>query len=243
MNFTIKDIHILYCHANRFRRSCECVWYKGVRIDDPLLAKKQIQHAIELQEPVVIDCRTSIREGYADGCTRKRCSPNGGSGKRVKRIVTATVRNQSGVLNRITGVMTRRHFNIESISVGHTESSDISRMTIVVHVESEQQVEQLIKQLHKQIDVLKVSDITEEAMIARELALIKVATSVARAELYSLIEPFRAAVIDVGKDSIVVQVTGTQDKVEALIELLRPYGLKEIARTGVTAFTRSMKTR
>ncbi|MEI4830368.1 MULTISPECIES: acetolactate synthase small subunit [Bacillus] len=160
----------------------------------------------------------------------------------MKRIVTATVRNQSGVLNRITGVMTRRHFNIESISVGHTESSHISRMTFVVHVEDVQQVEQLIKQLHKQIDVLKVSDITEEAMIARELALIKVSTTIAsRSELYSLIEPFRAAVIDVGKDSIVVQVTGTQEKVEALIELLRPYGLKEIARTGVTAFTRSMK--
>ncbi|MEH6891780.1 acetolactate synthase small subunit [Bacillus sp. JJ864] len=160
----------------------------------------------------------------------------------MKRIVTATVRNQSGVLNRITGVMARRQFNIESISVGHTESAHISRMTFVVHVENVQQVEQLIKQLHKQIDVLKVSDITEEAMIARELALIKVSTSIAsRSELYSLIEPFRAAVIDVGKDSIVVQVTGTQEKVEALIELLRPYGLKEIARTGVTAFTRSMK--
>ena len=217
---------------------------KGVRIDDPLLAKKRNPACDRITRASRnrLSC-TSIREGYADGCTRKRCSPNGGSGKRVKRIVTATVRNQSGVLNRITGVMTRRHFNIESISVGHTESSDISRMTIVVHVESEQQVEQLIKQLHKQIDVLKVSDITEEAMIARELALIKVATSVARAELYSLIEPFRAAVIDVGKDSIVVQVTGTQDKVEALIELLRPYGLKEIARTGVTAFTRSMKNK
>ena len=159
----------------------------------------------------------------------------------MKRIVTATVRNQSGVLNRITGVMARRQFNIESISVGHTESSHISRMTFVVHVENTQQVEQLIKQLHKQIDVLKVSDITEEAMIARELALIKVSTSIAsRSELYSLIEPFRAAVIDVGKDSIVVQVTGMQEKVEALI-VLRPYGLKEIARTGVTAFTRSMK--
>ncbi|MFD3446220.1 acetolactate synthase small subunit [Microbacteriaceae bacterium 4G12] len=160
----------------------------------------------------------------------------------MKRIVTATVRNQSGVLNRITGVMTRRQFNIESISVGHTESPNLSRMTFVVHVENTGQVEQLIKQLHKQIDVIKVSDITDEAMIARELALIKVATTTAtRAELYSLIEPFRASVIDVGKDSIIVQVTGTQDKVEALIELLRPYGLKEIARTGVTAFTRSMK--
>jgi acetolactate synthase-1/3 small subunit len=160
----------------------------------------------------------------------------------MKRIITATVRNQSGVLNRITGVMSRRQFNIESISVGHTESSNVSRMTFVVHVDNLQQIEQLIKQLHKQIDVLKVSDITDEATIARELALIKVATALAtRAEIYSLIEPFRASVIDVGKESIVVQVTGTQDKVEALIELLRPYGLKEIARTGVTAFTRSMK--
>ncbi|WP_416825706.1 acetolactate synthase small subunit [Ectobacillus polymachus] len=160
----------------------------------------------------------------------------------MKRIVTATVRNQSGVLNRITGVMSRRQFNIESISVGHTEAADLSRMTFVVHVDNLQQVEQLIKNLHKQIDVIKVSDITDEAMIARELALIKVSTTLAtRTEIYSLIEPFRASVIDVGKDSVVVQVTGTSDKVEALIELLRPYGLKEIARTGVTAFTRSMK--
>jgi acetolactate synthase-1/3 small subunit len=160
----------------------------------------------------------------------------------MKRIITATVRNQSGVLNRITGVMSRRQFNIESISVGHTESSNVSRMTFAVHVDNLEQIEQLIKQLHKQIDVLKVSDITDEAMIARELALIKVATTVAtRTEIYSLIEPFRASVIDVGKDSIVVQVTGAQDKVEALIDLLRPYGLKEIARTGVTAFTRSTK--
>ena len=185
---------------------------KGVRIDDPLLAKKQLQHAIELQEPVVIDCRVLQSEKVMPMVAPGKVFTKWREWKKVKRIVTATVRNQSGVLNRITGVMTRRHFNIESISVGHTESSDISRMTIVVHVENEQQVEQLIKQLHKQIDVLKVSDITEEAMIARELALIKVATSVARAELYSLIEPFRAAVIDVGKDSIVVQVTGTQEK-------------------------------
>ena len=171
-----------------------------------------MQYAIQLQEPVVIDCRVLQSEKVMPMVAPGKVFTKWREWKKVKRIVTATVRNQSGVLNRITGVMTRRHFNIESISVGHTESSDISRMTIVVHVENEQQVEQLIKQLHKQIDVLKVSDITEEAMIARELALIKVATSVARAELYSLIEPFRAAVIDVGKDSIVVQVTGTQEK-------------------------------
>ncbi|GGE79110.1 acetolactate synthase small subunit [Priestia taiwanensis] len=160
----------------------------------------------------------------------------------MKRIITATVRNQSGVLNRITGVMTRRQFNIESISVGHTESATFSRMTFVVHVETKGQIEQLLKQLNKQIDVLKVTDITDEAMIERELALIKVAAhSHSRSEIYSLIEPFRASVIDVGKDSIVVQITGTQEKVEALIDLLRTFGIKEIARTGVTAFTRSTK--
>jgi acetolactate synthase I/III small subunit len=160
----------------------------------------------------------------------------------MKRIITATVLNQSGVLNRITGVMTRRQFNIESISVGHTESSTCSRMTLVVHVDTQNQVEQLIKQLNKQIDVLKVADITDEAMIERELALIKVAASShSRSEIYSLIEPFRASVIDVGKDSIVVQITGAQEKVEALIDLLRSFGIKEIARTGVTAFTRSTK--
>ncbi|MGM9988012.1 MAG: acetolactate synthase small subunit [Bacillaceae bacterium] len=160
----------------------------------------------------------------------------------MKRIVTAIVLNKSGVLNRITGVMSRRQFNIESISVGHTESDHISRMTFVVHVDTLDQIEQLIKQLNKQIDVLKVSDITDESAIARELALVKVfANANTRTEIYSLIEPFRATVIDVGRDSIVVQVTGTGDKVEALIELLRPYGLKEVARTGVTAFTRSTK--
>ncbi|MFB7141747.1 MULTISPECIES: acetolactate synthase small subunit [unclassified Bacillus (in: firmicutes)] len=160
----------------------------------------------------------------------------------MKRVITSTVLNNSGVLNRITGVISRRRFNIESISVGHTEQDHISRITFVVHVDDLQQVEQLIKQLHKQIDVIKVADITEDSVIARELALIKVSTNATtRNEIYSLIEPFRASVIDVSRDQIVVQVTGTSDKVEALIELLRPFELKEIARTGVTAFTRSAK--
>jgi acetolactate synthase-1/3 small subunit len=120
----------------------------------------------------------------------------------------------------------------------------VSRITFVVLVEALEQVEQLIKQLHKQIDVLKVSDISDDAAIARELALIKVFTSSStRNEIYSLIEPFRASVIDVGRDQIVVQVTGTSEKVEALIELLKPFEIKEIARTGVTAFTRSVKHR
>jgi len=157
----------------------------------------------------------------------------------VKRIITMTVNNRPGVLNRITGLFTKRHYNIESITVGHTEIEGVSRMTFVVNVEDERTAEQITKQLNKQIDVLKVTDITDQAIVARELALIKVAVNPAlRNEVYTLIEPFRASIVDVSRESLVVQVTGESDKVEALIDLLRPYGIKEIARTGTTAFTR-----
>ncbi len=150
-----------------------------------------------------------------------------------------TVNNRPGVLNRITGLFTKRHYNIESITVGHTEIEGISRMTFVVNVDDERTAEQIIKQLNKQIDVLKVNDITDQAIVARELALIKAAAPPAiRQEIYTLIEPFRASIVDVSKDSLVIQVTGEPEKVEALIELLRPYGIKEVARTGTTAFTR-----
>jgi acetolactate synthase I/III small subunit len=157
----------------------------------------------------------------------------------VRRIITMTVNNRPGVLNRITGLFTKRHYNIESITVGHTETEGVSRMTFVVNVEDERTAEQITKQLNKQIDVLKVTDITDQAIVARELALIKVAVNPAlRNEVYTLIEPFRASIVDVSRESLVVQVTGESDKVEALIDLLRPYGIKEIARTGTTAFTR-----
>ena len=147
--------------------------------------------------------------------------------------------NKSGVLNRITNLFSKRNYNIESISVGHTEHEGISRITCVVHVESDGVIEQITKQLNKQIDILKVVDITEQAIVSRELALIKVlATPQTRHELYSLIEPFRASVIDVSKESIVIQITGESDKIEAFIELIRPYGIKELARTGTTAFPR-----
>ncbi|SFB02946.1 MULTISPECIES: acetolactate synthase small subunit [unclassified Bacillus (in: firmicutes)] len=160
----------------------------------------------------------------------------------MKRIITAVVENRSGVLNRLTGLLQRRQFNIESISVGPTETQGISKMTLVVEVEDSQKLEQLTKQLNKQIDVLKVSDITEKAIVARELALIKVGSSGHfRSEINGIIEPFRASVIDVSKESIAIQVTGKPEKVEALIELLRPYGIKEIARTGLTAFLRGQQ--
>lgn len=160
----------------------------------------------------------------------------------MKRIITAKVKNRSGVLNRITGLLQKRQFNIESISVGRTETEGISRMTFVVDVEDFQKLEQVTKQLNKQIDVLKVSDITDKAIVARELALIKiVSNSTIRAEIQGIIDPFRAAVIDVSKDTLSIQVTGKPDKVEALIELLRPYGIKDIARTGVTACLRGQQ--
>ncbi|OCA83261.1 acetolactate synthase small subunit [Bacillus sp. FJAT-27225] len=157
----------------------------------------------------------------------------------MKRIITLIVQNKSGVLNRVTGLLQRRQFNIESITVGATEVEGLSKMTLVVEVEDSQKVEQLTKQLHKQIDVLKVSDITDKSVVSRELALIRVSCNgQLRREITEIIEPFRAAVIDVAKDSIAIQVTGKPEKIEALVDLLRPYGIKEIARTGLTALLR-----
>ncbi|MCD8500989.1 MAG: acetolactate synthase small subunit [Bacillaceae bacterium] len=160
----------------------------------------------------------------------------------MKRIITATVNNTSGVLNRITGMFARRNYNIESITVGHTEKPLISRMTFVVVVDSERRIEQVIKQLYKQVDVLKVQDITDEQIVSRELALIKVFTTPQqRGELAAVINPFRATIIDVGRETMTIQVTGEQQKIEALIDLLYPYGIKEMARTGLTAFKRGSR--
>ncbi|WP_100373677.1 acetolactate synthase small subunit [Bacillus sp. FJAT-45037] len=160
----------------------------------------------------------------------------------MKRTITALVNNSSGVLNRITGLFARRHYNIESITVGVTENSAVSRMTFVVLADRMENVEQVIKQLNKQVDVLKVKDITDEAIVARELALIKiVATPMQRGEIAALVNPFRASILDVGRESMTIQITGDQPKVEAFIDLLRPYGIKELARTGITAFNRGNK--
>ncbi|MFT9598048.1 acetolactate synthase small subunit [Mesobacillus sp.] len=157
----------------------------------------------------------------------------------MKRIITMTVLNRPGVLNRITNLFTKRNYNIESISVGLTEQEGVSRITCVVHVENDGMVEQITKQLNKQIDVLKVADISDQAIVARELILMKVPVLPHnRAEIYSIIEPFRASVIDVSKDSIIIQLTGETEKVEAFIDLIKPYGIRELARTGTTAFPR-----
>ena len=157
----------------------------------------------------------------------------------MQRILAAIVHNEAGVLSRVTSVLNRRQVNIESISVGTTEQPEFSRMTIIINAENPLETEQVTKQLNKQIDVLKVSDITEDPHIERELVLIKVnAPTTTRSEIQAVIEPFRAHIVDVALKTIVVQVAGDSEKVAACIDVLRPYGIKQMARTGVTGFTR-----
>ena len=147
--------------------------------------------------------------------------------------------NRSGVLNRFTGVLSRRQVNIESILVGTTENPEVSRITIIIDVASLAEVEQIIKQLNRQIDVIRVRDITDRPHLEREVILVKVsAPADKRAEIQSIIQPFRATVVDVAPSSITVQMTGDAEKSEALLRVIRPYGIKNIARTGATGFTR-----
>ncbi|HJH10813.1 MAG TPA: acetolactate synthase small subunit [Metalysinibacillus jejuensis] len=157
----------------------------------------------------------------------------------MRRVITITVINQSGVLNRVTGLLMKRQFNIESITVGHTDQPTISKMTFIVNVDDAQKIEQLIKQLSKQIDVLKVNDITDNSIVLRELALVKVISPPAmRLEMNSIVEPFRPQIVDTSKSMVTYQVVGDPDKIDAFIELIRPYGIKELTRTGVTASVR-----
>ncbi|MFC4709407.1 acetolactate synthase small subunit [Enterococcus eurekensis] len=157
----------------------------------------------------------------------------------MRRVIVALVENKSGVLSRVTSVLNRRQVNIESISVGVTEKEALSRMTIVVNVTDLAELEQVIKQLNKQIEVFKVLDISCDPHIERELALIKVnAPTAIRSEIQAVIAPFRADIVDVAQKSIMIQVAGTHEKIDACIEVLRPYGLKQLARTGITGLQR-----
>jgi len=156
----------------------------------------------------------------------------------TKHTLVALVENKPGVLNRVASLFRRRGFNIESIAVGHSEQLGLSRMTVVVNGDFAQ-VEQVRKQLDKLINVVRVSDITEENIVARELALIKVkATAATRSEIIQIVDIFRANIVDVASDSLTVEVTGDEDKMKSLLELLRSFGVKEISRTGRIALTR-----
>ena len=156
----------------------------------------------------------------------------------AKHTLVAIVQDKPGVLNRMVSLFRRRNFNIDSIAVGHSEVSHLSRVTIIVNGTTAT-VEQVRKQLDKLIDVVKIYDITSEKMTGRELALIKVkATSATRSEILEIADIFRANIVDVASDSLTIEITGDEDKIESMLKLLHSFGVKEIARTGRVAMVR-----
>ncbi len=156
----------------------------------------------------------------------------------MRHTLVALMEDKPGVLNRISSLFRRRNFNIESLTVGHSETPGISRMTIVSEGDSAI-IEQVEKQLYKLINVTKVTNVTDEPTVIRELALIKVtASGAARSEITGLVDIFRAKVVDVASDSLTVEITGTEDKVDSLLGLLRPFGIREMVRTGRVAMVR-----
>ena len=159
----------------------------------------------------------------------------------MKHTVAVLVENRPGVLTRVSGLFSRRGFNIESLAVGVTENADTSRMTIVVSGD-DKVLEQVMKQLNKLIDVIRVSDIPPEDSVNRELALIKVGVdSTTRAEVMQIVDIFRAKIVDVGVKSLIVEVTGDESKINAIEQLLRQFGVKEMVRTGKVAMNRGAK--
>ncbi|PKQ28498.1 MAG: acetolactate synthase small subunit [Candidatus Anoxymicrobium japonicum] len=156
----------------------------------------------------------------------------------MKHTLSVLVENKSGVLARIAGLFARRGFNIDSLSVGVTDSPDVSRMTVVVDVE-EHSLEQVYKQLNKLINVIEVIDLREDNSVQREMILVKVKTGTsARAEIIEIVEIFRGKIINVGKGTLSIEVTGTSSKLRAFEDLLMPYGIVELARTGTIALPR-----
>ncbi|MGA7827676.1 MAG: acetolactate synthase small subunit [Geobacteraceae bacterium] len=159
----------------------------------------------------------------------------------MRHTITVLVENEFGVLSRVAGLFSGRGFNIDSLSVAPTNDESISRMTIVTRGD-EQILEQITKHLNKLIDVIKVFDFTDGSILEREIALIKVTAEDAdRAEILRIVDIFRVQVIDVTPKSYTIEATGAPAKIEALLELLRPFGLKELVRTGPVAIVRGAK--
>jgi acetolactate synthase-1/3 small subunit len=157
----------------------------------------------------------------------------------VKHTLSVQVENKPGALTRITSMFARRGFNIESLAVGPTERPDISRITLCVDCD-ERSVAQIQKQMHKLVNVLRITELTSDDSLERELALIKVTAPPARrAELTALREVFAARVADVGRDALVFEICGTPEEIDSFEELLRPHGIKEVVRTGRVALGRA----
>lgn len=156
----------------------------------------------------------------------------------MKHVISALVQNQPGVLARVAGMFAARGFNIDSLVVGRTEDPDLSRMTIVV-IGDDSVLEQVRKQLGKVVPVVRIRDFNEVSRVERDLMLIRVHASPAkRSEVVSLVDMFRGRVVDVAPDSLMIELSGPEDKLEAFMDLVRPYGIQELSRTGVIAMQR-----
>ena len=164
-----------------------------------------------------------------------------GNGK--TKVIAALVENKPGVLHSVANMFRRRDFNIESITVGPTEQADLSRMTITVNGD-EKTLEQVVKQMSKLIDVVKVSRLEPENIVTRELALIKVNVPDVknRSDVINCVEVFRGRVVDVAPEALTIEITGTPDKIDAFLNLMRTYGIMELARTGITALSRGVRS-
>jgi len=159
----------------------------------------------------------------------------------VKHTLAVLVENNPGVLSHVAGLFARRGYNIESLAVGHTDDPSVSRITLVVEGD-EQVIEQVSKQLNKQVEVIKVNDITNEETVDRQLLLLRVAADTAiRQDILQLVEIFRCRIVDIGRRSLIVEATGDEEKIEAIIKSMQPFGIQELVRTGKVAMVRSPK--
>jgi acetolactate synthase-1/3 small subunit len=156
----------------------------------------------------------------------------------MKHTISVLVENKPGVLARISSLFSARGFNIDSLAVGETEQQDISRMTVVVKGD-ERILEQVMKQLNKLIDVIKVTDFVGQSHVERDLVLINVnAGKAKRSEILEIVDIFRAKIVDVAANSLIVEMTGDEEKIFALVNMLKPFGIKEMVRTGIVAMGR-----
>jgi acetolactate synthase I/III small subunit len=164
-------------------------------------------------------------------------------GNEKTKVIAALVENKPGVLHSVANMFRRRDFNIESITVGATEQEDLSRMTITVKAD-EKTLEQVVKQMNKLIDVVKVSQLEPENIVTRELALVKISVPDIRnrSDVINCVEVFRGRVVDVAPEALTIEITGTPDKIDAFLNLMKTYGIMELARTGLTALSRGVRS-
>ncbi|MCG8483874.1 MAG: acetolactate synthase small subunit [Clostridia bacterium] len=159
----------------------------------------------------------------------------------MRHVLSVLVDNHPGVLRKVAGLFSRRGYNIDSLVVSETENSQISRMTIAVHGD-ENILEQVIKQLGKLVDVIKIEDVTNRQTVSKQLLLIKVKADIkSRIDIITLMDVFRARIVHIGKKSLIIEATGEKSKIDAIIETLQPFGIIELAKTGTVAMLRDVE--